>query len=505
MSKSQGLTADQVRSARSLLKWSQLQLAESAGVAISTIADFERGERTPIPNNLTAIRDALERAGARFLPGGVVFGYDLKLFFITLTGGFEMNVRYSTYDSEHIRGLLSLFGEVNGDKLSISVIQSATPELKRRVAAFAAERSEAIPQLQALSKNINDLGDSEFFVMPPEKASSSADQLVYEQLVHRLNNEGDETYGDHINRLFGDLLTQYDLVLRRTDRHVLIGPKNVDRRKCRFCGGTTAQESVKFKKVAHAIPAALGNKHLKLADECDTCNSHFGDNIEPALIEILNIQRVFLGTQGRGSSDGRPTLKYQSETLVHDGQRMVVKTTNISEDAAGVLTVRLGKGVRFVPANCYRALVKIALSVIPAEQLPHFRRTILWLRKGEKQSGRLPKVATAIVPLPPDPSAQISLYIRKENSELPHVVAEFRLGCFIYVYALPYSDLDSSDLYGFFDRPKFREVFRHYASVSSWTHQDFDREEEINLTQTIKVTPRRAPESDGDATSPRVE
>ncbi len=61
-----------VRAARALLAWSQKDLAAAADVATSTVADFERGRRTPVANNAQAIRDALERAGIRFLPTGAV-------------------------------------------------------------------------------------------------------------------------------------------------------------------------------------------------------------------------------------------------------------------------------------------------------------------------------------------------------------------------------------------------------------------------------------------------
>jgi hypothetical protein len=49
-------------------------LAKAAGVATSTVADFERGSRTPVANNAQAIRGALEGAGIRFLPTGAVIG-----------------------------------------------------------------------------------------------------------------------------------------------------------------------------------------------------------------------------------------------------------------------------------------------------------------------------------------------------------------------------------------------------------------------------------------------
>lgn len=68
------LTPPHVRAARALLAWSQQDLARQAGVATSTIADFERGKRKPVANNAQAIRDALEGAGIRFLPTGAVIG-----------------------------------------------------------------------------------------------------------------------------------------------------------------------------------------------------------------------------------------------------------------------------------------------------------------------------------------------------------------------------------------------------------------------------------------------
>ncbi len=71
------LTVRQVRAGRALLAWSQAELASAARVATSTIADFERGVRTPVPNNVQAIREALESNGLRFLAGGVVSGSKL--------------------------------------------------------------------------------------------------------------------------------------------------------------------------------------------------------------------------------------------------------------------------------------------------------------------------------------------------------------------------------------------------------------------------------------------
>ena len=62
-------TPGQCRAARALLGWSQESLARACNVAIKTIADFEREERTPYDRTLADIRKALE-AEVEFTNGG---------------------------------------------------------------------------------------------------------------------------------------------------------------------------------------------------------------------------------------------------------------------------------------------------------------------------------------------------------------------------------------------------------------------------------------------------
>ena len=66
------ITPAQVKAARALLAWSQQELAVAARVSASTVADFERSARTPMPNNAAAIREALEGRGIQFAAGGVL-------------------------------------------------------------------------------------------------------------------------------------------------------------------------------------------------------------------------------------------------------------------------------------------------------------------------------------------------------------------------------------------------------------------------------------------------
>lgn len=60
------MSPEQVRAARNWLAWTQAELAERAKVGLSTVKDYESGKRTPIANNLEAMKRALEAGGIRF-------------------------------------------------------------------------------------------------------------------------------------------------------------------------------------------------------------------------------------------------------------------------------------------------------------------------------------------------------------------------------------------------------------------------------------------------------
>jgi transcriptional regulator with XRE-family HTH domain len=61
------MSPEQSRAARGWLGWSQHDLAKRASVGLSTVKDFENGNRTPIANNLAAIQKALEAGGIQLV------------------------------------------------------------------------------------------------------------------------------------------------------------------------------------------------------------------------------------------------------------------------------------------------------------------------------------------------------------------------------------------------------------------------------------------------------
>ena len=482
------LTPEDVLAARALLRWSRDQLANAASVGVSTIADFENGARKPIANNLEAIRRALEDANIVFeLTGPVAFGV-VTLYLMTEDDGVLMVFRYRQQHAAAVQEVVATFGTIDGGHVQVPIEQLVSPELRVALDDLIVRHGGAVPQLNRLRQKIGKVADGSYFLLLPNEPSSTWDRLALEGYLHALNHPGEAPRERLPDDLFGKLLDLYDLTNPRTDRKTVIGAGRQPR-TCRFCSRTAAETT--FKKVAHVIPTALGNDHLKSAEECDNCNEYFGNETEPSLIAMLDVQRVFLGTQGRGKSDGRPKLRFGKDRLMHDGQTVLLGARDVTQPDENTFEVTLGRGAKEVPMSTYRALAKMVMSVIDEKHLPSMTRTIEWVRYAKHTEQALPTIAMATVYLPPDPSAQITIYVRREpHPELPHVVGEFRLGCYMYVFAVPFSDSDKTDLVGFFERSAFQDTFRHYMKAARWRQRDMSGTTPVAISPRLKFVRR---------------
>lgn len=482
------VTPEDVRAARAIAQWSQEDLAKAASVSVSTIADFEKGTRKPIANNLDAIRQAFECVNIVFTPTGPVIYGVVVLYLMMEDDGAEMVFRYRQEQAAAVQEIVGTFGTIDGEHVELAMDQLVTPELRTALDGLVTRHGAAVPQLNKLKQKIGRVPDGKYFLLMPSKPASTKDRLALENYLHALNHPDALPAEGVPDDLFGALLEIYDAKNPRTDRKTVIG-NGKQPRTCRFCHRTSDETS--FKKVAHVIPTALGNDHLKSAEECDDCNEYFGQETEPSLIAMLDVQRVFLGTQGRGKNDGRPKLKFGSDTLLHDGQKVVVQAHTVSRPDADTFEVTLGRGARQVPMSVYRALVKIVVSVADDKHLPDLAKTIEWVRYAMHADQPLPTVAMATIDLPPDPSAQITVYTRRApHPRLPHVVGEFRLGCYVFAFAVPFSAQDQWDLVGFFDDPDFQDTFRHYMVAAQWAQRDLSGTEPMALSPRLRIVRR---------------
>ncbi len=161
------------------------------------------------------------------------------------------------------------------------------------------------------------------------------------------------------------------------------------RGRCRYCGAT---DPATFRNVAHTFPEAFGNKWIKSVDECDACNTSFG-SFDDALAKSLGAVLTVGGTQGKRNKvrqTGRTTGPASIRHSVEDGQRSISMRINgtpfeqhvgfIPRTMEIALTTPAGTE-RFVPALGYRALVKMALAMLPTEEMDRFANTVAWLRE----------------------------------------------------------------------------------------------------------------------------
>lgn len=149
---------------------------------------------------------------------------------------------------------------------------------------------------------------------------------------------------------------------------------------CRFCGKRYPE--VKFKKKAHAISELIGNKEFVLRNECDTCNKFFGDKLEDDLGKYLGLGRTLSQIAGKDgvpsykSKDGKCRIDFTNKGLVI--QEM--KGNTCMEEYENYLIFHAVRDT-YTPVAVYKALVKMALSLIPYEKMPFFFDTVAWLKE----------------------------------------------------------------------------------------------------------------------------
>ena len=65
------MSREQCRAGRSLIGWTQAQLAAAAKISIGTARNFEQGANA-LPSTIAAMREALEAKGVRFIDKGIM-------------------------------------------------------------------------------------------------------------------------------------------------------------------------------------------------------------------------------------------------------------------------------------------------------------------------------------------------------------------------------------------------------------------------------------------------
>jgi hypothetical protein len=164
-----------------------------------------------------------------------------------------------------------------------------------------------------------------------------------------------------------------------TDKIVLGNKAN---RTCRFCGNTEPEAT--FRKDAHALPESIGNKSLLTYYECDSCNHAFGVGCENDFGNWSLPMRTMARIRGKA---GIPTVKLGPNGIWRvegrpDGLGLsLAETEGFYEDDTdrNVLKIHLSRA-QYRPVMVVKALFKMALSIMPEEEMPNFQHTLSSIR-----------------------------------------------------------------------------------------------------------------------------
>ena len=235
------------------------------------------------------------------------------------------------------------------------------------------------------------------------------------------------------------------------DKKTFFGSKG--NRVCRYCG--RSKPEVNFKKEAHSVPELLGNKNLISYDECDPCNTQFGETIENDLAAMLNLPLIFSNEPGKKTSkkqkfkagDDKVTeiLTKQNEVMVTDHH--VTSAVKLDLEAGRYELDGSMKSGSLIPINVFKSIVKAGFALMPEDELRHFPDIGGWLLSSDPTFRPfgfvVPETTLIHIPGRIQHDGHVALYERKsDEANLPcWLFSVLTKGIFILVY-LPFCRRD---------------------------------------------------------------
>lgn len=252
-----------------------------------------------------------------------------------------------------------------------------------------------------------------------------------------------------------------------------------------------------FKKEAHAISEALGNKKLVLNEECDSCNEFFDEYVERDFVFYHDLVRTMFGVKNKENKT--PKMKGSNFEFFKDEDKNL-NVAIVSSDESGKSqeppkSVSFNTGNKIRVQNIYKALCKFALSVMGREFLDYFSDTIDWIRN-ENVAERLPKIAVLNSYSFFTERPEVILFFRNnDNYELPFLVVEFRFTYYMYIFVVPFSSKDKVSFLDESEYQTFLNCFNHIQAKGDFSFVDFSENIEKELKYTINFEQRETNKS----------
>lgn len=220
---------------------------------------------------------------------------------------------------------------------------------------------------------------------------------------------------------------------------------------CRFCDQSEPQ--VTFRDTAHALPECMGNKRLTTDYECDSCNHLFGNTIENDFGKWSKAQRALSGVRGK---NGIPAMKGTHWRFEHDPTSGITVAQNEGEpiavpNAAGTEITLTVPREPYTPVAVLKAFTKMAISLLPDEELPNFRRALAWIHNPDHEVGLVkvsgyPVFYTFVPGTSPLTNSAILLRRKTPNLPLPYMVFVLTYGNEVFQIFVPSPEKDPTSI-----------------------------------------------------------
>lgn len=369
-------------------------------------------------------------------------------------------------------------------------LQVYSEKIQTNLKIYLTRYKQVNPILNKLEIFFNNLKTGEYFYILPNKKLDTSETV---ELINRLKSFNEGKIFVKLQHEFeiqsGGFWSFYNHLIFTGNDRVNVGTADKKRRKCRFCGKD--HHEVTFKNKSHAISEALGNKTVFCQEECDSCNSKFGKGIETELIAFLNFSRTFYGILGKGNNI--PKYKGKNFSMNLDESKKIQLEVE-AEKIESVIDTGLETHDIIIKQNLYRALCKFVISVIDSDQLAALEKCIEWINGGITLD-RLPPIWATTVNDNHSEFPRLAVYIRKtSDTELPHVVGNFRFTNAVWIFILPCSSLDELCFVDFKERKKFWNFIIKQDQNMNWKEIDFSSSKserlklEFNLISNDKKT-----------------
>lgn len=209
---------------------------------------------------------------------------------------------------------------------------------------------------------------------------------------------------------------------------------------CRFCGKT--EPEVRFTDDAHAISDLTGNRSLFLKSECDNCNRRYGKFYEDQFAKYLGPARTLSQTRGKR---GVPSYKTKDEDFRIDVTSNCFVIQEMSDNRnidfnENNIEVHLPKDT-YEPIKVFKALVFMALSIIPRTELKEFEEAIDWLKDTEEMKYNMHNYTSQVSerfiegakPLP----VRATVGRRKQGKEVPYSFFSLVFDNYVFQIVMP--------------------------------------------------------------------